>query len=421
MSGGVRYWNEETQRWEDGDGSGTATGPVTPPPPARPGAVPTWPPGVPGAADGASDGAPPADGTATPAAGPVAPVWPPAAGSAGAEAAPDKTVDAAAGSGSTEPSAEAAPVLPPPPPPSPPAGWPGTGGGSTWHGPGAPDGGWSSVEQLGGGSAPSAEWSGTSWSTAAQTAAPTAAQTAVTAPPTRTNRRLLWSVLGGVAAVGVAVTLMLTLVGGGDEDDKAGDPSPAPTGVVSQQSGPYESPTPSPTEDTASPLASAPELPAGYELYEDEEGFRIARPAGWSRTTVTSKYGIDVVNYRSADGERRLQVYQVAEESPEASFELYLSAETTKPDGFEQLDLQPVEEDGFTGERLEYRADSLSGEPDVGPWHVYDERFVAQDGLIYAIAAYGLENDGSEDELELLTTALSGFCAPYSCDAASID
>ncbi|MFF7545916.1 hypothetical protein ACFZCU_20140 [Streptomyces canus] len=416
MSGGVRYWNEETQRWEDGDGGETATGPVTPPPPARPGAVPTWPPGVSGAADGASDGAPPADGTAAPTSGPVAPVWPPAAGSVGAEAAPDKTVSAAAGAASAE--------LPSPPPPSPPAGWPGTGGGSTWHGPGAPgapDGGWSSVEQLGAGSAPSAEWSGTSWSTAAQAAAQTAAQTAVTAPPTGTNRRLLWSVLGGVAAVGVAVTLMLTLAGGGDEDDKAGDASPTPTGVVSQQSGPDGSPTPSPTEDTASPLASAPELPAGYELYEDEEGFRIARPAGWSRSTVTSKYGIDVVNYRSADGERRLQVYQVAEESPEASFKLYLSAETSKPDGFEKLDLQPVEEDGFTGERLEYRADSLSGEPDVGPWHVYDERFVAQDGLIYAIAAYGLEDDGSQDELELLTTALSGFCAPYSCDAASID
>ncbi|MFI6441044.1 hypothetical protein [Streptomyces sp. NPDC050759] len=426
MSGGVRYWNEETQRWEDGDGSGAATGPVTPPPPARPGAVPTWPPGVSGAADGASDGAPSTDGTATPTAAPVAPVWPPAAGSAGAEAAPDETVGAAAGSGSPEPSAEVAPG--PPPPPSPPAGWPGTGGGSTWHGPGAagapgaPDGGWSSVEQLGGGSAPSAEWSGTSWSTAAQTAPLTAAQTAVTPPPSGTNRRLLWSVLGGVAAVGVAVTLVLTqVVGGGDEDDKAGDASPTPTGVVSQQSDPYESPTPSPTEDTASPLASPPELPAGYELYEDEEGFRIARPEGWSRTTVDSQYGIDVVNYRSTDGERRLQVYQVAEESPEASFKLYLSADTSKPDGFEKLDLQPVEEDGFTGERLEYRADSLSGEPDIGPWHVYDERFVAQDGFIYAIAAYGLESDGGQDELELLTTALSGFCAPYACDAASID
>src|SRR3954471_6098169 len=395
MSGGVRYWNEETQRWEDGDGSGTATGPVTPPPPARPGAVPTWPPGVSGAAYGEPHGAPPADGTATPTAGPVAPVWPPAAGSAGAEAAPDKTVGAAAGPGSTEPSVEVVPVPPPPPPPSPPVGWPGTGGGSTWHGPGtagapgAPDGGWSSVERLGGGSAPSAEWSGTSWSTAAQTSPQTAAQTAVTVPPTGTNRRLVWSVLAGVAAVGVAVTLVLTLVGGGDEDDKAGGASPTPTGGVSQQSDPYESPTPTPTEDTASPPASAPDLPAGYELYEDEEGFRIARPASWARTTVTSKYGIDVVNYRSADGARRLQVYQVAGEAPAASFQRYLSADTPKPDGFEKVDLQPVEEAGFTGERLEYRADSLSGEPDVGPWHVYDERFVAQDGFIYAIAAYG--------------------------------
>jgi hypothetical protein len=398
MSGGVRYWNEETQRWEDGDGSGAATGPVTPPPPARPDAVPS-----------ADTAAPPS--AAPPSVGPAAPVWPPAAGSDETKAVPDP----AAGPGSAEPTVSSVPS--PPPPPVPPVGWPGAGDGSTWHGPGAPaapGGGWSSVEQIGGGPVPSPEWSGAAWSTAGQPA--------VAEPPAGTNRRLLWSALVGVAAVGVVVTLVLTLVvGGGDEDDKAGDPSPTPTGVVSQQSGPSESPTPSPTEDTASPLASAPELPTGYELYEDEEGFRIARPTGWSRTTVGSQYGIDVVNYRSTDGARRLQVYQVAEESPEASFKLYLSADTPKPDGFEKVDLQPVEEDGFTGERLEYRADTLSGEPDIGPWHVYDERFVAQDGFIYAIAAYGLESDGGQDELELLTTALSGFCAPYACDAAAID
>ncbi|MFF4061590.1 hypothetical protein ACFYZ8_39890 [Streptomyces sp. NPDC001668] len=405
MSGGVRYWNEETQRWEDGDGGETATGPVTPPPPA--------PPGVPPA-----DADVEADATAS--AGPAAPVWPPAAGSerGGSERAGSDTGDTAAGPGGS-----AGPFPSPPPPPPPPPGWPGTGSGSTWHGPGtagAPGDGWSSAEQIGGGgAAPSAEWSGAEWSGAGWS---TAGQTAVPEPSAGTNRRLVWSALAGVAAVGVAVTLVLTqVVGGGDQDDKAGDVSPTPTGIVSQQSGPYASPTPSPTEDTASPTASAPELPAGYELYEDEEGFRIARPVGWSRTTVTSKFGIDVVNYRSADGERRLQVYQVAEESPEASFELYLSADTSKPDGFEKVDLQPVEENGFTGERLEYRADSLSGEPDVGPWHVYDERFVAQDGLIYAVAAYGPEKDGGEDELELLTTALQGFCAPYACDPAAID
>jgi hypothetical protein len=273
---------------------------------------------------------------------------------------------------------------------------------------------------------PSAEWSGASWSTTGQPAV-TAPPDASAAPPGR-NRRLIWSALIGTAAVGVAVTLVLTLVvDGGDEDDKAGGASPSPTGAVSQQSDPYVSPTPSPTGETASPLASEPALPAGYELYEDEEGFRIARPAGWARTTLRSRYGIDVVSYRSADGERRLQVYQVAEESPEASFELYLSADTTKPDGFRKLALKPVGGGGgggngdFTGERLEYLADSLSGEPDVGPWHVYDERFVAQDGFIYAIAAYGLEKDGREDELDLLTTALSGFCAPYACDPAAID
>ncbi|MFJ6391708.1 hypothetical protein ACIQJT_29330 [Streptomyces sp. NPDC091972] len=378
MSGGVRYWNEETQRWEDGDGSGTATGPVTPPP-ARPAAVP-------------------------PHGGTTAPVWPPAAGTE-----PDSGT--AARAGAAEPPAPTVPA--PPPPPSPPAGWPAAGDGSTWHGPGTTGGGWSSAEQLGGGSAPSAEWSGAAWSTADPTTGP--------GPAAGPDRRLLWSALGGVVAVGVAVTLVLTLVVGGDGDHKADGPSPTPTPVVSQQSGPEDSPTPSPTEDTPSPLASTPQLPAGYELYEDEEGFRIARPLGWSRSAKASQYGIDVVNYRSADGKQRIQVYQVAEESPEASFELYLSADTPKPDGFEQLGLQPVQEAGFTGERLEYRADTLSGEPDVGPWHVYDERFVAQDGLIYAVAAYGLEKDGGQDELELLTTALSGFCASYTCDLASID
>ncbi len=303
-----------------------------------------------------------------------------------------------------------------PSPPSPPVGWPGGGGGSTWHGPGVPDGGWSSAEQVGGGTVPSAEWSGSSWSTGGQTAvAPPAA-------PAARNRRLVWSALVGAAAVGVVTALVLTqVVGGGDKDDKGGGGSPTPTHVVSQQGEPEDSPTPSPTGESPSPLASAPQLPDGYELYVDDEGFRIARPVGWSRSSVPSQFGIDVVNYRSPDGEQRLQVYQIAESSPEESFALYLSADTTKPDGFKKLDLRPVDDDGFTGRRLEYVADTLSGEPDLGPWHVYDERFVAQDGLIYAVAAYGLDKNGGQDELELLTSALKGFCAPYSCDPAAID
>jgi hypothetical protein len=232
----------------------------------------------------------------------------------------------------------------------------------------------------------------------------------------------VWSVLIGAAVVGVAVSLVLTLVVG-DGDDKgkpsvaaSGSPS-SPSAGVSQQT----EPSPTPTGQTASPSLSAPEIPAGYESYEDAEGFRVARPAGWSRTTVASQYGIAVVNYRSADGERRLQIYQVAEESPDASFDLYLSDATPKPDGFRQLSRRTLDDGAYTGSRLQYLADSLKGEPDVGTWHVYDERFVAEDGNIYAIAAYGPDSDGREDELELLTTAVDHFCPPYACDPAAID
>nr|WSY52359.1 photosystem II reaction center PsbP family protein [Streptomyces sp. NBC_00886] len=350
MSGGPgpRYWNEETQRWEDGEGTGDAGGtgavgpaaPVTPPPPPRPDSVPEW-----------------------------------------------TAVDVPGDTG-----------VPPTPPPGP-APWPTEAG--TWYGPRSTGtdtgpGAWPSAEQL---------------TSAGVPAAP---------PRAGFSRRLVWSVVVGAAVVGVAVSLVLTLVvDSGDDDGKgghtvaAGSTSPRPTDV---------SPSPSIDAETASPSASAPELPAGYQSHEDTEGFRIAYPDGWTRSTVASSYGMDVVNYHSADDEHRLQVYQVAEGSPDASFELYLSDETPKPDGFRKIALQKLDDGTLTASRLEYTADSLKGEPDIGTWHVYDERFVASDGYIYAIAAYGPDADGPDGELELLTTALAWFCPQVgACDAASVD
>ncbi|MDH6624996.1 hypothetical protein M2271_002800 [Streptomyces sp. LBL] len=233
------------------------------------------------------------------------------------------------------------------------------------------------------------------------------------------SRRLVWSVLIGAAAVGVAVSLVLTLVVSGDDKPSAAASASesSPPTEVAQQSDPQ----PTPTEETASPSVSPPGLPAGYESYEDTEGFRTARPKGWTRSTVPSQFGIAVVNYRSADGEHRLQFYQVAEETPDASFDLYLSDQTAKPAGFKEISLTNLDDGEFTGSRLEYLADRIKGEPDVGTWHVYDERFVAADGTLYAIAAYGPDADGGDDELELLTTALDHFCPPYACDPAAID
>ncbi len=313
MSGGSRYWNEETQRWEE---TGSRFGPpaATPPPPPRPHFLPPEP----------GEGAPPPE-------------------------APTVSV---------------------------PAGW------------------------------PDASW-------------PPAGQPAASAATGGPRRRLVWSVLIGAAAVGVAASLVLTFLVDTGDDGKDNRTTVAGESTTPGTPEPTDL-TDAPTETTASPSASGPELPVGYESYEDDEGFRIARPEGWTRTTADSQFGIAVVNYRSPDSAHRIQVYQVAEASPAESFELYLSDETAKAPGFTQLGLDTLDDGEFTGSRLEYLADSLSNEPDVGTWHVYDERFVASDGNIYAIAAYGPDADGRDDELELLTTALDWFCPPLGVCAAPV-
>nr|BFD83106.1 hypothetical protein StreXyl84_25070 [Streptomyces sp. Xyl84] len=243
-----------------------------------------------------------------------------------------------------------------------------------------------------------------------------AAPAAPTAPgppaaPGGYSRRTVWAVVAAAAGVGVAVSLVVTLGFGGGDDGK-GAPSAVSTSAAST------APEPSPSADVSeeatsvSPSPTAAEPPAGYALEDDPEGFRIAVPEGWGRQTVGSQFGMDVVNYRSGSGDRRIQVYQVAETSPDASFQLYLSDEVPKPRGFHKLALDHVDGAGVSGTRMEYTAATLKGEPDIGTWHVFDERFRAADGKIYAIAAYGPDADGADGELRDLTTALDWFCPP---------
>ncbi|XUL90560.1 hypothetical protein ACQ86D_31255 [Streptomyces galilaeus] len=359
MSGGPgpRFWNEETQRWEDAEGTwgqgstgstgGTGavspvapTAPVTPPPPPLPDSVPEW-----------------------------------------------TTADVPGATGTAPPTP---PPAPPPAPPPGPAAWPAEA--STWHGP-----------------------TGTGADTGAGVLPPPEPLISTGVPAAQPrhgfSRRVVWSVLGGAAVVGVVVSLVLTrVVDSGDDDGKgsrtiaAGSTSPGPTDVS-----PSPSPSPSVDTGTASPSASAPGLPVGYQLYEDPERFRIAYPDGWSRSTAPSSYGMDIVYYNSADREHRVQVYQVEETSPKASFDKFLHGSAKAP-GFQEIALENLDDGTLTASRLEYTADSIKDGPAIGTWHVYDERFVASDGKNYAIAVYGPDADGSADELELLTTALSWFC-----------
>ncbi|MCF6522280.1 hypothetical protein [Streptomyces sp. JJ36] len=207
-------------------------------------------------------------------------------------------------------------------------------------------------------------------------------------------------------AVGLVLTLVVADGEGEGEEEQDGPPTVAATPTPEPVQEPSESESPG---VSAAPSATPPE---GYEVFVDDEGFRIAVPQGWTRSEVESAYGMPVVNYRDADGSHRLQVFEVAEASPAASFELFLSEEEFQPKGFRKLALEELDQGDFAGSRLEYLADSLRGEPDLGTWHVYDLRFVAADGRVYALAAYGPDADGRDDELELVTYASAWFCPP---------
>ncbi|MFB8246065.1 hypothetical protein ACFC5X_13585 [Streptomyces sp. NPDC055952] len=241
-------------------------------------------------------------------------------------------------------------------------------------------------------------------------------------PRWRQRRRVWAPVVAAAAVIGVTAALVMVQVNDGDEPGHR--PSTRADGTVSStpsvqtylSEAPQEEPQPSALPSAS---ASSPDLPSGYESLVDPQGFRIAMPAGWTREALPSEYGMDVVNYRSPTGEQRLQVFEVAETTVRESFELFLSPQTPKARGFEQLGMHDLTGVDVTGRRLEYLADSIRGEPDVGTWHVVDTRFETANGGRYAVIAYGRDDDGRDDEFELAGTAVEWFCPPQGTCASS--
>jgi hypothetical protein len=236
----------------------------------------------------------------------------------------------------------------------------------------------------------------------------------------RFGRRRLWAaVVAGAAVVGVTVGLVLTQVGGDGGDGGGRDQNAAesvtpsdPADTSTSDTSTSQTPTGETPEETSSPSLTAAQLPSDYDSFDDPQGFRAAVPDGWERDTVPSEYGMDVVNFRSPDREQRIQVFEVAEATPQESFDLFLSPDTPKSDSFRQLGREDLSDGEFGRERLEYLVDSIRGEPDVGTWHVVDTRFEASDGTLYAVAVYGRDDDGRSDETDMADTVVGWFCPP---------
>ncbi|WP_405997020.1 hypothetical protein [Streptomyces sp. NBC_00829] len=208
-----------------------------------------------------------------------------------------------------------------------------------------------------------------------------------------------------LAAVGLC--FLVWALGWKDEPQPVEDAAPPqPTATESFDDGSSDEPSAESSE-----TASAATVPADFAIVQDKEGFRSAVPSVWERSSRPSQYGMDVVEYSSPDGTRRLQVFAVMETSPYASLQA-AQAEARKLDGYQVITLEEKTGTARKAATHEYRADEVAGEAQSFTRHVIDYRFEAEDGQRYALVAYGSDADGSADEQELLDTALTWFCPP---------
>ncbi|MEV7278496.1 serine/arginine repetitive matrix protein 2 [Streptomyces sp. NPDC093111] len=208
-------------------------------------------------------------------------------------------------------------------------------------------------------------------------------------------------VAGVVVAVLAAGGVGSWLVWGRDGDPKgaAGSPgtsvsAPADPGRTSDPASASPSDSPSPS-DSSAPMDDMP--PPGFRAVEDPEGFVIAVPEGWSRTS--SKEG---VFYHSPDGKSLFQIFTLAapDTTPYESLQQTSRTLAGNP-GYAEISLERTGE-GDTAE-LVYAYDRQEGRRKV-----VDRAFTGTDGRQHAILVAGPETDWPKQR-EDLTIALQFF------------
>lgn len=143
--------------------------------------------------------------------------------------------------------------------------------------------------------------------------------------------------------------------------------------------------------------------PSGYERVEDDVGWTVDVPEGWERKAQEWEDRATVVNYESPDGDRRLQIFWVEDDSPYASVRLADEELQGGVPEYQQMSLHALPGGAA---RLEYSYAGESGEKR----HVVDHRFKAADGEYYAVAASGPAGDDPDQEEAPVAAALASFC-----------
>ncbi|BAU85572.1 hypothetical protein SLA_4688 [Streptomyces laurentii] len=206
-----------------------------------------------------------------------------------------------------------------------------------------------------------------------------------------------------VAAVAAAV-LVAGGIGGwllwgrdGGDSGRAGHgasaaPGASAPGSDSASASPSDSGSPSPS-DSASADATPP---IGYRIVEDEDGFTVAVPEGWSRTTAGGS-----VFFNAPDDSSLMQVFEIGEPglTPYEALKT-VSRDVAKNPDFEQISL---EETGADEAELVYAYHRSEGRRQV-----VARAFVGDDAVRRIVLVGGPDTDWPKQR-EILDTALRYF------------
>lgn len=228
-------------------------------------------------------------------------------------------------------------------------------------------------------------------------------------------------VAAAVAAVGIAATLWFT-VGPGDEDGKptAGpsasaaassgesttDPSASPSAsAIDDPYFPSDEPSadPSPSDSASTGTTTAPD---GYRITADPEGFTLAVPEDWSRTTVGAS-----VFYTSSDGTALVQIFEITEPgyTPADAVDYANKDLARRAADYKERSVGPVssgpENPSGDAAELVYAYDSAET---GGVRECVERVFTATDDTIYAVLTCA-SAEQSPLERQVLDTALAHF------------
>jgi serine/threonine protein kinase len=210
------------------------------------------------------------------------------------------------------------------------------------------------------------------------------------APPHRPHARPRWKGLGTSGAAILALIVIAASVIVIVTDQRSATPGTAgrtsmnatasgTAGTTLPSAGTTGSTSalPAPTTATSSPATRAQRVPAGFHLYEDASGFRVAIPDGWQRSRLGTR------NYFKEPGGRRfLQVDQTTEPQADALTdwrrqEGYVSRRLT---GYRRISIRRIDYRGWNAADWEF-----TWRPSSGTLHVINRNIRVNDRQAYAI------------------------------------